>query len=362
MLWLEPQLILKIPGYNLVRIFNSSALRPISLTFVITHRCNSKCKTCNIWKIENHENELEMWEYEKISKSIGRIYWITLGGGEVFLRKDFLDIVDVLYKHLQPKFINIPSNGYFYRIIPKKIESLLKMCSKSIITLNLSLDNVGKKHDEIRGLRNNFKYLMETLHRLRRIKNERFIVGLHTVISDYNINDLERIYEYAKPLCDSYIVEIIQKRMEFFNQKMKIKTSRKKFISVLNFYLRMKGNKNKKTILIESFRKEYYKLVRRYLKNRKTAINCYAGIVSCQIDPYGNVFACPVKNNLMGNLREVNYNFEKIWKSRKAKNIRNLIKESKCVCQAANSNFTNLVVNFPFNIKILSSYLRRSFF
>lgn len=360
--YLGPQLISKILSYNLIRKLDFPITKPISLTFVITHKCNSRCKTCNIWKIKSHENELEVWEYEKISKSIGKIYWITVGGGEVFLRKDFLDIVGVLYKYLEPNFINIPSNGYFYKIIPRKMKNLLKLCPKSVITLNLSLDHIGKNHDKIRGLRNNFKYLMKTLHRLKKIKNDRLILGLHTVISDYNINELEMIYEYAKNLCDSHIVETVQRRTEFFNEKMKIKTPKEKFVSALNLYLKMDNRKNSKTLLIESFRREYYKTVIRYLKKGETGINCYAGIASCQVDPYGNVFACPMKNNLLGSFREMNYDFHKIWKSKKAETVRKLIKGSNCMCEVANTNLVNLMINFPSNIKILSSYLRGSFF
>ncbi len=54
---------------------------PMNLTISVSYRCNSRCKTCNVWQRPNDDFTLE--EYEKTFASIGRdAYWFTFSGGE----------------------------------------------------------------------------------------------------------------------------------------------------------------------------------------------------------------------------------------------------------------------------------------
>ena len=56
------------------------------------------------------------------------------------------------YRHCRPGIINIPTNGIQHKIIPGRIERVLQAAPKSEVIINLSLDAVGCKHDEIRGV------------------------------------------------------------------------------------------------------------------------------------------------------------------------------------------------------------------
>jgi len=67
--------LLKVMGYKLSRIGLAKAPKPLTLTFSVTNMCQSKCKTCNIWKLyidkpELKKNELSLSEIEKIFKSL----------------------------------------------------------------------------------------------------------------------------------------------------------------------------------------------------------------------------------------------------------------------------------------------------
>src|SRR5258708_29957583 len=43
---------------------------PMNLTISVSYRCNSRCKTCNVWQRPNDDFTLE--EYDKTFASIGR--------------------------------------------------------------------------------------------------------------------------------------------------------------------------------------------------------------------------------------------------------------------------------------------------
>ena len=71
------------------------------------------------------------------------------------------------YRHCRPGIINIPTNGIQHKIIPGRIEQVLQAAPKSEVIINLSLDGVGRKHDEIRGVRNNWAHAMRTYAALK---------------------------------------------------------------------------------------------------------------------------------------------------------------------------------------------------
>jgi hypothetical protein len=48
---------------------------------------------------------------------------------------------------------------------------------------------------------------------------------------------------------------------------------------------------------------------------------------------------------VMGNLRETNYDFRKVWYSPEAKKIRHFIKDKNCACPLANAHYTNIMCN-----------------
>ena len=88
----------KMAGYKLSRWFNIVPPKPFVITYSVTNSCNSRCKTCNLWKIYSDNpnlknDELKLDEIEKIFRSFGKIYFFNLSGGEPYLRKDLHEII-----------------------------------------------------------------------------------------------------------------------------------------------------------------------------------------------------------------------------------------------------------------------------
>jgi len=48
----------------------------------------------------------------------------------------------------------------------------------------------------------------------------------------------------------------------------------------------------------------------------------------------------------MGNLRESEYSFRKIWFSERADKVREYIRNQNCSCPLANAHYTNILCNF----------------
>lgn len=97
--------------------------------------------------------------------------------------------------------------------------------------------------------------------------------------------------------------------------------------------------------MAQAFRARYYELSQRTLREKRQILPCYAGFISAQIAPDGEVWACCVKAESMGNLRQAGYDFSKVWFSEKAESVRAPIRHGECFCPLANVSYTNMLVS-----------------
>jgi len=350
---------------------------PINFTISITNKCNAHCKTCNIWRIYEEQpslskSELKKEEFERIFESIGRsAYWFTISGGEPFLRKDIVEIYEALVHHCSPNIINIPTNAITPKLIEKRVREFLEINNKSTLIVNLSLDGVGDKHDEIRGVNGNFKKLLDTYEGLKALKEdfENLRLGVHTVISIYNADHIPAIYNFVrgfKP--DSHIFEVAEERVELLTIGSGITPDHETLseaMTGINKDIRSNYLKSGDFLsrITQSFRLEYYELMKKALNEKRQIIPCYAGYASCQINPYGELWACCIlgSKSSFGNLRDVDYDFNKLWHSKKAYEIRASIKRRECYCPLANASYTSMLCNFSMVGKVLSTLIKSYF-
>lgn len=346
------EVIPQIPKMQASYMLGKPLANPLNLTISVSYRCNSRCKTCNVWQRPNDDFTLE--EYEKTFESIGRdAYWFTFSGGEPTLRKDLPEMVAAAYRHCRPGIINIPTNGIQDKIIPGRIERVLQAAPTSEVIINLSLDGVGEKHDIVRGVKGNFERAMRTYAGLKALKGryKNFTLGVHTVISNFNIDEFENIYNFVhselKP--DSFISEIAEERVELDTVGMGITPPIQKYEPVIN-KLQEDNRKSEFTgvaRIAQSFRDRYYDIVKRTLVEKRQIIPCLAGYASAQIAPNGDVWTCCIRAESVGNLREHNYDFHSTWTTDKASELRRSIKAGECYCPLANVSYTNMLCHIP---------------
>jgi len=339
--------ISKIPSYYLFRKMGRPRKLPLNLTFSVCYRCNSRCKTCNVYK--KHADELSLREWRKIFKKIGKTpFWTTFSGGEPFLRKDLIEVVCEAYSNCRPSIINIPTNGLLVSRIPESVRDIARHCKKSQVVINVSIDDINEKHDKIRGIAGNYEKAIETFKKLKSIDASNLSIGIHTVISKYNVKRIPHIYEvlqHLKP--DSYITEIAEERVELGTIGSSISPAYDDYVYAIDFLINKLNQEGFSKVgkIARAFRIEYYKLVKKIIKDRYQVIPCYAGSASAQIAPDGDVWSCCTRAESFGNLRKVDYDFGKIWFSERANILRKSIKDRECYCPLANAGYTNMLHN-----------------
>jgi len=313
-----------------------SNAKPFNLTISVTGRCNSRCKTCNIWK--NKTADLSVAHWKKILKSVGDTpMWITISGGEPFIREDFVDIVKLIVVYNKPKFITIATNGIKTDKIENDVRKILKFFKGKLI-VNISIDGVGQDHDKLRGIKCH-KNLIRTI---KQLKQTDITIGLHTVFSKFNIHNYKEIHSFVKTLHpDSFICQIAENRVELSNIGEEIKPNLPEYIKAVKYIRDNPIAHNNVSKIIRSLRERYYKLSIRSMKNGVAPVRCRAGTASAHINYNGDLWACCVKCENMGNL--VEQRFDDIWKGKKARAIRKRIKDEKCFCTMANACYSNIM-------------------
>lgn len=351
----------KIPLYMMHRAIGVPSIFPVNVTMSLLYSCNSRCKTCNVY--EKSSERLSLDEFDLIFASLGQApFWFTMSGGEPFLRQDIADICISAYNHCKPAIINIPTNASLYKIIPQQVQRILENCPETELIINVSLDEIGEKHDEIRGFPNNFELAMTSYKALKEFTKtySNFTLGIHTVISKFNVDDLPAIYEQLQQLApDSYITEIAEERVELETIGCGIAPSLEQYRGAIDFLSAQIKRRHFSGVskITQSFRLEYYELVKKILAYRTQIIPCYGGIVSAQISPQGDVWPCCVRADVMGNLRENNYDFRKVWQGADAARIRASIKRKECFCPLANACYTNILCSPASLLKVFRHVL-----
>ncbi|MFH0818725.1 MAG: radical SAM protein [Patescibacteria group bacterium] len=350
-------ILLKIPFYKAFYYFKWPKIMPMNYTVNVSFHCNSRCATCNAWKMP-HDNDLTLDEWKKVFTSLGKSpYWITFSGGEPFLRSDIVDMVSSAYNICQPKIINIPTNSLMgAEFISQKVQAICDNCPNADLVLNLSLDGVAGKHDEIRGREGNFAKVLAVYKALRQIKNKNLSIGIHSVVSKFNYSHIRDLYDYVareiKP--DQYISEIAEQRKELGTIGKDITPNYEEYSLAIDYLLEHLASSHPKKIgrLTKHFRVEYYQMVKKWLLTDKQIFSCYAGVASAQINPQGEVWPCCVRADDLGNLRDHNYDFKKVWFSSKADQIRASIKNKECSCPLANAAYSTMLCDIKTLFKI----------
>jgi MoaA/NifB/PqqE/SkfB family radical SAM enzyme len=313
---------------------NFGFFSPYELNFVVTYRCNSRCRICNIWK-KKTTDELKLDEIKKITEKLGFIQWVRLTGGEPFLRHDYMDIVKLFDKNLDMYLLTTPTNGMTPETIYEKVKSVLRFFKKRYV-ITVSLDGPKEVHNKIRGLKTAWDSAIKTFQKLKRLEKyyKNFRVFFGYTISPYNIGFFEQTVEEVKRIvpeitANDFHVNLFQTSEIYYCVK---KTSgninyREKALKEIDVIL---NAKKKKFGLIDIIERKYLELGKKYLKTNKTPISCNIFNLSCFIDPSGNVYPCSVFNRKLGNLRNFNYDLKKILTSEEAKRIRKEIIENRC--------------------------------
>ncbi len=164
----------------------------------LTSRCNLRCQMCRYWRTRD-ETSLSTDQWRAVLDQLRALDCLKVhfSGGEVFLRADFLDLVE----HARGLGMKVTLTTNATLLTPERIHRLVRA---RVSGLSSSLDGPRARiHDAVRGVPGSFRRTVRALRRLieetrRRAQGPR--VRLNFVLMQQNYRHLPAVLELAAAL------------------------------------------------------------------------------------------------------------------------------------------------------------------
>jgi MoaA/NifB/PqqE/SkfB family radical SAM enzyme len=322
---------------------------PMKLTFAITSRCNYRCQTCNIWKVKP-ENELSLDEIRRFFRRSNRFSWIDVTGGEISLRKDFVDICEVIVaSNRDLLLLHYPTNGYLTDRVVEYTREVARMRPAKLL-ITVSVDGDEQMNDRIRGVAGGYRRQIESFRRLREIPGVEVVLGM--TLSAPNVNHFPEAFAAAKRevpdlTVRDFHVNIVHESQHYLrNDDLGLCTGvdREALALATEAHGALRGFRPSPINFLE---RSYLKGVRPYLESGRTPMRCHALRSSCFIDPWGDVFPCTIYAVKLGSLRDCDFDLASLWRQDRTATLQREIWNGDCPhCWTPCEAYQSIMGNF----------------
>jgi len=315
---------------------------PTYLVFYVTATCNSRCKTCFNWEYNNplHRSgdELTLDEIGKIAAKAGRLAYVTLGGGEPFLRSDIADICKLFYDLTSARIFAIPTNCLTPHVIAERTKTILEQCPEAVVRVSLSIDGIGQDHDFIRGVPGNFEKVTSTYELLDKLRKQhaRLEILANTTFCKYNQDKIRDIHSYVtEHFClDMYSITLIRGTTETADVG---KVDLEKYAAAVklfeeSYFLNRVKSRHPLQRLLSILPVFTRREVLNTARSARRTYTCHAIRKQIVVDSFGGVFACEMLPEELGNLRNNNYDMSEVLRTSEVREMIASIDRRECNC------------------------------
>ncbi len=195
--------------------------KPHSCNYWVTHRCDSKCVYCNVWRNPSLY-DIPDAKFEDVKtnlidlKKLG-IKFVDFTGGEPLLNRELPKILK--FARELGFFIQLTNNGSIYPQVAEEIKN-------SVSQLSFSLDTLDPdEYKKIRGI-DNFENVIKSIKIAKDLKQNIVII---CTVTDNNINNVPEIVEFCK---NKKITVFIHPVFKYFDKK----TLNKEYVKQIKKY------------------------------------------------------------------------------------------------------------------------------
>lgn len=359
-------------AYKFVTKVLSRALRtPQYLILFVSDACWMKCKHCwfnEDWKEKNLTNksggviasdiddrrhliktenvdyrQLTYNELENLADSINGISFVSITGGEAYMRKDLVDIVTMFRKKAKMRRCAIPTSGYVPDMIVDKTEKILLANPGMPFRTDVSLDGPKDLHEGIRGVRDVYERAIETIRELNKLKAKYsyFDVGVITTLSKGNQDRVDEIAEIVEGVLPGgeWMINITRgEPRDPISLEVDPEIYLKVHKSIASKVQRGEwgghsGHSSAQWLSAKNATKR--KIIYKTITGGIRGGGCAAGALSGVIFSDGTVMPCELLeqgDHTFGNIRDFNYDLGALWNSPQADRVRAWIQDSRCIC------------------------------
>jgi radical SAM protein with 4Fe4S-binding SPASM domain len=284
---------------------------PISVQLDVTYRCNERCVHCYL----DHDDHGEMTttEIRNLLDQLAEagVFFLTLSGGEVFMRMDFFDIVE--YARSLMFCVKIKTNAFMIRASEAQ-----RLRDLAVQNVQVSIySHRPEVHDAITLLPGSLK---RSVSGIRLLRSYGVNVVIANVLMMQNLGDHVGVKELAKKLDAGYTIDpTVTPMMDGGRAVLKLGLGVPQLRDVF---------RNEDLVGdVNEFCAPPPMVSDKTLKQ----LPCSAGHTACYVSPYGDVFPCVQFPLPSGNVRK--QRFVNIWNhSRQLNEVRSITAGDLPVC------------------------------
>lgn len=313
---------------------------PRELIYFVTTRCGYKCRTCFYWQeLNTIKNELSLEEIKKISASMDDLQRVLFSGGEPYLRLDLPEICKIFHDQNNCKRFHIPTHGFNPDHIEGLAEKVLINCPRTTVNFGLSIDGFEKTHESISQIPGSFEKILETGRRLCALnkKYPNSSVSVICCVSNANKGEILELAKFIQKELPTAGFMPTPIRGEPLAPELQPPTGAEwmAFTDELEKVVDQSRDKNLDFPLDRYFsrsrRRFLDKVTAGIIDTDKQPVPCKAGDTIGVMEPDGRIKLCELKLAIdVGNVRDVDYDFRKVWFSDKANEVREKVKSCSC--------------------------------
>jgi len=266
---------------------------PLSVQLDLTYRCNERCVHCYL----DHEDHGEMTTAEikhlLDEMADAGVFILTLSGGEIFLRKDFFEILE--YARFERQFcVKLKTNALMIRG-----REAARIRDIGVESIQISIySHKPEVHDAITLVPGSLRKSVEAG---RFLKSQGLRVIFANVLMVQNLQDYKGVRALAEELgvectLDPTITPMMDGDRSVLSLGIKQEALRQVFRDQA-----LVGDVD-----------EFCTIAAPADENALSALPCSAGHTACYVSPYGDVFPCVQFPFLTGNVRKER--FLDIWR------------------------------------------------
>ena len=281
---------------GLLEELTAKALRrnvPISVQMDLTYRCNERCVHCYL----DHDDHGEMTtaEIKRVMDEMAEagVFILTFSGGEIFLRKDFFEILE--YARLERQFcVKLKTNAIMIR---EREAARLREIGVESIQISI-YSHRSEVHDAITLVPGSLK---RSIDAARFLKSQGLRVIFANVLMVQNMQDYRGVRALAEELgVECTLDPTITPMMDGDRSVLSLNIDHNALREVFRDQS-LVGDVD-----------EFCAVADPADENSLAALPCSAGHTACYVSPYGDVFPCVQFPLPTGNVRT--QRFLDIWR------------------------------------------------
>jgi radical SAM protein with 4Fe4S-binding SPASM domain len=265
---------------------------PLSVQLDLTYRCNERCIHCYLDHDDHGEmNTAEIKDLLDQMAAAG-VFFLTLSGGEIFLRRDFFEILE--HARARTFCIKLKTNGILIRQA-----DAARLRDLGVESVQISIySHRPEIHDAITEAPGS---LQRSIHAVRLLREQGIHVDMANVLMTHNARDYDGVKALAAELGAQFLIDpTITPMMDGDRSILKLNVDEATLREVFHD-ASIAGN-------VE----ELCAPPHRPGEEDLDSLPCSAGHTACYVSPYGDVHPCVQFPLPSGNVRRTK--FIDIWR------------------------------------------------